>query len=186
MKRILTTIGTLIVASILFVGCGISQSDTNLKEQKITEDNQARLSRLYPIPQMDTSLERDIVVQLYELRNQARNTHSVILSDGTATPVWDCPSIGFPIANDVQLTNPEQIAVQNQYGVATLPQAEPNGLYTPASSWGTWVLCAEGDGSIAPVYNEADTITFPFPVKVDYITGRITRDGPATATVTLK
>lgn len=35
-----------------------------------------------------------------------------------------------------------------------IPQAEPNGLYTPDTSAGTWVLCVLPDGSISPSYIE--------------------------------
>lgn len=169
MKR---AIGLSIVAVLVIVGCGTARE----QEARTIEENQKHLIKIYPVPRFDTSLEREILVQLYTLRNKARNTHTVILSDGTSTPIFDCPSVGYPIANDVRLTASTS---------GTAQQAEPNGVYPADSSWGTWVLCAEDDGSLTPIYNESNTVTFPFPVTVDYTTGRVTRTGDPTMVVTL-
>lgn len=157
------------IAAVVVVGCDTARQ----QEARTIEDNQKHLISVYPVPRFDTSLERDILVQLYQLRNKARNTHSVVLSDGTGTPMFDCPSVGYPIANDVRLT------------AGGDGQAEPNGVYPADSSWGTWVLCVQDDGSLTPIYNESNTITFPFPVSVDYATGKVTKAGDPTMVVTL-
>jgi hypothetical protein len=185
MKRKILSILAVISIGVIAVGCGKGETTSTQQEQDVTEANQQRLIAMYPVPQLDTSLERDIVVQLYQLRNKARNTHSVITSDGTGKPIYDCPSVGYPIANDVQLTNPDKLAYASSYGTAVLPQAEPNGLYSADSSWGTWVLCTQDDGTLAPIYNEMDTVTFPFPVTVDYVTGEIKQAGASTMAVKL-
>jgi hypothetical protein len=185
MKRKILGIISILIIGLVAVGCGAVEQGSSIdRENAAVEDQQKHLLDLYPVPYFDTSQERSIMIQLYQLRNDARITHSVIVSDGTGTPKFDCPSIGFPIANDVQLTNPDVVIGNNQGGFTTIAQPEPNGLFSADSSWGTWVMCAEGDGQIAPIYNEAVTITFPFPVTVDYTTGRITRvAGSEAATV---
>lgn len=169
--------------ALLAVGCGFG-SATHDEERKAIEENQSNLMAQYPVPRFDTSLERDILVQLYSLRNKARNTHSVITSDGTGQPMYDCPSIGYPIANDVRITS-SQVAQTYNGNPYALPQAEPNGVYPAESSWGTWVFCVNDDGTLNPIYNEMDTLTFPFPVSVDYATGRITKVGDPSMTITL-
>ena len=45
-----------------------------------------------------------------------------------------------------------------------LPQADPNGLYSPAAAEGTWVMCrVPGTDKIAPQYIEGRIITLTFP-----------------------
>lgn len=161
-----------VAAVVVLAGCDTARQ----QESRTIEENQKHLIAMYPVPRFDTSLEREVLVQMYRLRNEARNTHSIILSDGTGAPLYDCPSVGYPIANDVRLT-------ASTSGDAR--QAEPNGVYPAESSWGTWVLCAQDDGTLTPIYNESNTITFPFPVSVDYATGQVTKVGDATMVVTL-
>lgn len=176
-RRVMSSL-VVVVGALALGGCGPMPWDSaRTREARSIEANQKQLIDSYPVPRFDTSLERDILVQLYTLRNKARNTHSVFMSDGTATPFYDCPSIGYPIANDVRLT-----AGSTTDGN---PQAEPNGVYPADSSWGTWVMCVEGDGSLTPVYNESNTLTFPFPVSVDYATGRITKVGDPSMVISL-
>lgn len=172
-RRRATTLGVIAVA--LIAACN---PNPRADEARTIDQNQLSLLQAYPVPRFDTSLERDILVQLYGLRNKARNTHSVITSDGTGKPIYDCPSVGYPIANDVRLT-------ASRTGESGTPQAEPNGVYPAESSWGTWVFCVQDDGTLTPIYNEMDTLTFPFPVTVDYATGKITKVGDPTMTITL-
>lgn len=171
MKRTAAVFAAASIA-VVVIGCDSAQQ----RENDALRKNQDNLINTLPIPQLDYSLERDIVVQMYSLRQQARHTWSVITSDGTGTPMFDCPSIGFPIANDTRLVKPES---------SDGPRPEPNGLYPASSSWGTWVLCVNDDGTLNPIYNEMDTLTFPFPVTVDYVTGRITKTGESSMVVTL-
>ena len=51
------------------------------------------------------------------------------------------------------ITNPEQY----EYSGATLPLAEPNGLYTNGvTSSATWVLTTDKDGNVTPTYVESE------------------------------
>ena len=47
-----------------------------------------------------------------------------------------------------------------------IPQAEPNGLFSPPSANGTWVLCSNPNkaGETMPVYIEPNVIVSPFPL----------------------
>ena len=165
-----------ILSVALVAACG--PNNTQLEKQAVN-NQQDQLLKLYPVPFFDTSLERGIVIQLYAIRNQARNTHAVVTSQGTGTVLWDCPSIGYPIPYDVQLTNP----VKDGGGGTVIEQPEPNGLYSSKNSDATWVLCAADDGTVTQLYTEQKVNTFPFPVSVDYTTGRIVRAGAAAVTV---
>ena len=68
-----------------------------------------------------------------------------------------CDSIGYGISSATQFTNPQKIAASAQGGYAVLPQADPNGLFSPASAEGTWVLCkVPGSDKIEPQYIELE------------------------------
>ena len=47
-----------------------------------------------------------------------------------------------------------------------LPQAEPNGMFSPAAAEGTWVMLKNPNGTdVKPVYVESRIIVSPFPLK---------------------
>jgi len=171
------SVAIVLVAIFMVIACDANNVQI---ERRAVDEQQNLLVKTQPVPYYEFSLERDVVIQLYNARNDARLTHSVITAFGDGQPIWDCPSIGFPIPADVQLTNP----VKETNGT-TIEQPEPNGLYSSKNTDATWVLCADG-GEVTPIYVEQKVITFPFPVIVDYVTGTILRDGEATTTIDIK
>ena len=67
--------------------------------------------------------------------------------------VYQGTCIGYGIPYGASITSPEQYA----YNGATLPLAEPNGLYTNGvTSSATWVLTTDKDGNITPIYVESE------------------------------
>ena len=176
MKKIfLVTAIALIVA-----GCG-SLADSEQQDNIRVQDQQAHYATIQPIPYFDFSMDRDTLIQIYKAKNEARQTHSVVMSQGTGTVVWDCPSIGFPLPADVQLTNPLQVQ-GGSYGYTTIEQPEPNGLFSSKNTDATFVQCVGPDGSVSPVYTEQKVTTFPFPVTISDA-GKIERAGASTITI---
>jgi hypothetical protein len=45
-----------------------------------------------------------------------------------------------------------------------MPHQEPDGLFPPAESSGTYVFCIAPDGNLMPIYEEPKVQTFPFKV----------------------
>ncbi len=96
--------------------------------------------------------------------------------------IFECASVGMPIPAGTQLTNPEK-AVNSQ---VTLPQAEPNGLYTFPSA-ATVFFCLNPNGTVSPVYFEASVSAVTFPAKWDDRLQRIVRvEGPSSMNFTTK
>jgi len=76
-----------------------------------------------------------------------------------------CYSIGYGLPYATQYTNPQK-PVYEVHGNITLPQADPNGLYSPAGADGTWVLCVDHkDGKAKPVFIEPRIIVSPMPLQ---------------------
>jgi hypothetical protein len=149
-------------------GCGDNSSSNNIRkqEQSVVARQQSQYAKAQPIPFFDWSVDKDTLTQIYRLRNNANTTYSVVTTQGTGHVQWVCPSRGYPIPADTQLTNPEQAIGRGDTGLVNIPQAEPNGLYSSTNTDGTWVLCVRLDGSVAPVYTEQKVTAFSFEVDV--------------------
>jgi len=80
-----------------------------------------------------------------------------------------CNSIGYGLPYATQYTNPQMATWSSNRGSVVLPQADPNGLYSPAAAEGTWVLCLDPnakdkDNAVSPIYIEPRIIVSPFPL----------------------
>lgn len=123
------------------------------------------------VHQYDYSPERDALQQIYDFRMQNVDTWSVIIPTNPNVKPYVCPSKGYPIPYTTQLTNPmRELGAGYQQGWAvTLPQAEPNGLFT-GNTAATWVLCIHtlpgGGTETVPVYAGPDPMAFPYPVEL--------------------
>ncbi len=154
------------VVALLFTSCKLS-TKSDRKETSRVEQQQNVYVDSQPIPAFDWSLERHIFIELYEARNNAVKTYSYI-RNWQGEIIWSCDSIGFPLAANMQLTNPAKIADSYvQGGFAILPQAEPNGLFSSPSNVGTYVFCVNSDGTISPSYFEMTVETHLSPLTVD-------------------
>ncbi len=169
--------------SLLLVGC--MEDNIESRDAKRVAQQQGQYEKGQPIPAFDWSLERNLVIELYKIRNQKAATHSVWRSDRGMIE-GDCPSYGFGIPYDTSLTNPLQISVKYS-GTArtagTIEQAEPNGIFASKNTQATWVMCLGQAGNIEPVYVETKVTVYPGPVKVNYENNRVTRSGAATVLI---
>lgn len=156
---------------VLIIVSGCAQS-ADTRERDIVQNQQKHYLESQPPPFFEKSLERYLMDQLYRARNNAVATYSYVQSPFTGKILWECPSVGYPIPGGTQLTNPEALAYPNSGG-ATLPQAEPNGLFSPPTAMGTYVMCVNDDGTVAPAYKEEPVSTSPYPVQE--IDGKVMR-----------
>lgn len=174
MKKILVVS----IAAVLLTGC-LEQSQES-KDKKNVQQQQSQYAIGQPIPKFDFSIERDLIIKLYKLRNKKVATHSVWRADFGMVE-GDCPSFGYGIPFDTSLTNPLQ-RIAGQRGAVAIEQAEPNGIFASKNTTATWVMCL-GDVGLEPVYVESKVSVYPGPVKVDYDTNRVTRSGAATVMI---
>jgi hypothetical protein len=120
------------------------------------------------MPAINNFRERKILKEIIEMRDQSSLvTYTYLHSEQTNQLKLLCKSIGYPIPYATQYTNPQKIEERFQTGYAILPQADPNGLYSPSSAEGTWVLCSDpkDSKSVKPVYVEPRVITTQFPIQ---------------------
>ena len=104
---------------------------------------------------------------------------------GNQDPVFSCPSLGMPVANTAQLSNPQQV-VGGSGGNTTIGQMDPYGVYTPSASTGTYVICVNGSGAKYLMYWEGDVMTVASGATWNYAKHSANVTGAPTAVVHTK
>ena len=146
----------------LLAGCNEPNS-TQIERRKQEELSMQSVTQV-GMPSIVNFAEKRMMKDILELRdkNVATTTYLVGMNN-QLTKV--CNSIGYGLPYATQYTSPQRLAFDG-HGTATLPQADPNGLYSPASADGTWVLCVDpNDRQPKPVFIEPRILVSPFEIK---------------------
>jgi len=159
MKRILFVVPFLVALT----ACDPQQPNSRQLEAQKQEELQLQAVQSVGMPSIVNFAEKRMFKDILELRDKNTPTTTYLVGmNNQLTKV--CDSIGFGLPYATQYTNP-QMKVSGDHGNVTLPQADPNGLYSPASADGTWVLCVDHkDGKAKPVYIEPRILVSPFPI----------------------
>lgn len=158
----------------LFVLCAGVDRCTQLTSDDIQTQQQEILLKegtsQTGMPAIKNFRERKLLKDILELRDQTGLvTYTYIANGMTGKLVFLCNSIGYAIPYATQYTSPQKIGDHYQSGYAVLPQADPNGLFSPSAAEGTWVMCKNPKGSdVRPVYIEPRIVVSPFELKADY------------------
>ena len=159
MKKLLLVL--LLIA--LLSACDERQNSRQIEAAK-QEEMQLQAVQSVGMPAITNFAEKRMFKDILELRDKNVPTTTYLVGmNNQLTKV--CDSVGYGLPYATQYTNP-QMRVGSQNGVVTLPQADPNGLYSPASADGTWVLCVDHkDGKAKPIYIEPRIIVSPFALQ---------------------
>lgn len=156
MKKKLLAIGVIgVLMTSMLTGC--DESSTS-KENIYTEEMKQQIFDMHGMPQISNGYEYSQLKEIYELRDDPNLIcYWYTKNDMSGKWVYQGTCIGYGIPYGASITNPEQY----EYNGATLPLAEPNGLYTNGvTSSATWVLTTDKDGNIIPTYIESEiTVT---------------------------
>jgi hypothetical protein len=163
--------GMAILAVVLLVGCVPVQPSSDQVQQdqqeKILQEGNAEAG----MPNIVNFREKKALKDIFELRDQAKFITYTYYFNEISGKVGDevCQSIGYPIPGATQYTNPSKIEryeFAGGYASQVIPQADPNGLFSPSNEDATWVLCNAPDGSgVKPVYVEPKVICSPWKLK---------------------
>ena len=154
-----------LLTALLLVACdGTPSSDEVQQDQqeKILKEGTAQTG----MPSITTFRERRMMKEILEKRDQASfTTYTYLDPTFTGRLMFLCNSIGYPIPYATQYTNPQKIGWYNGHSW-TLPQADPNGLFSPSAADGTWIVCQNPakPSETGAVYSEPKLITSPFPL----------------------
>lgn len=144
-------LAAIVLASGVMLGnsdCNSSDSRQQVAQEKLLVEANAQTG----LPAIKNFRERRLLKDILELRDQdGLATFTYLFGEQTATLRFFCNSIGYGIPYATQYTNPEKWIAQG----VTIPQADPNALFSPASAEGTWVMCSDpASGKVAPTYVE--------------------------------
>ena len=163
-NRIITAapFAAILAMSCLMTACDQVPTSTQI-ERKKQEEMSLQAVQSVGMPAITNFAEKRMFKDILELRDQnvATTTYTVDMN-GNRHKL--CDSIGYGLPYATQYTNPQRV-FSDGHGYGTLPQADPNGLYSPASAEGTWVMCINHKtGKPAPLYIEPRIIVSPFPL----------------------
>jgi hypothetical protein len=122
------------------------------------------------MPNIRNFAEKRQLKEIYELRDQAITTYTYT-QDRNGVLHFFCNSVGFGVPYSTEYSNPQQVEQHSEGngGNIAIGQAEPNGLYSPASAEGTWVFCLDPKTNRNwPIYVEPRVIVSPFELTSPY------------------
>lgn len=148
------------------MACSAHKTTSDDIQQKQQEAILAEGTSAVGMPAIHNFREKKLAKDILEMRDQdGFITYTYLWSEYTGKYTFFCNSVGFALPYSTQYTNPEKVETyyyDDRTTVVTLPQADPNGLFSGVSE-GTWVMCLSSDGKNAePVYVEPRIITSPF------------------------
>lgn len=120
------------------------------------------------MPAIKNFRERKLLKDILELRDQdGLTTYTYTFAENSGKLTFLCTSVGYGIPYATQFTSPEMFqrvsASGGGYTYQTLPQADPNGLFSPVAADGTWVQCLDPiTKTIRPIYSEPKLIVSPW------------------------
>lgn len=145
--------------------CDRQSSDDiqRIQQEKILAEGTSQIG----MPAIKNFREKKEMKDILEMRDQTGLvTYTYLWSDFQGKLVFFCNSIGYGIPYATQFTNPEKAEYYSGRGYLTLPQADPNGLFSPSSAEGTWVQCKDPNGKdVRPVYVEPRVIVSQFKLQ---------------------
>lgn len=160
----------------LIVGCDAPTSDDTQRQQqeKILAEGTSQIG----MPAIKNFRERKMAKDILELRDQEGLITYTYMENMNPTPIkgktalggkltYVGESVGYGLPYATQFTNPQKVD-RSSSSYAVIAQADPNGLFSPASAEGTWVLLKDPNGvTTKPVYIEPRIVVSPFKLPAD-------------------
>ena len=161
---VLFTVSALSVMALSSCDEATSDSIQQAAQERILAEGTAQTG----MPDIKNFRERKMLKDVLELRDQADfSTYTYTWSDVQGHLIFFCDSVGYGLPYATEYTNPMKVEHPYSGAYVTLPQADPNGLFSPASAEGTWVLCKDPSGPrTLPVYVEPRVVVSPFKLDV--------------------
>lgn len=161
-KKIPGTASAILGAAALAVSLAACNGNNNGQQQENAQQkaDTTSLEASQPLPHYNYSQIRQTLIDAEGISANGTQTTSFFFQMGNQDPVYSCPSLGEPVANSSSLSNPQQGAgVSGVSGAIAIGQMDPDGIYTPTSSSGTYVICLSSSGQPYLDYWEGDVFT---------------------------
>lgn len=145
----------IILVIALLAGCEGTES-ADARQRRATAELTEQADAAVGMPRITQFREKRMAREILELRDRSLQTYTYTMNVNGDLSLL-CPSIGFGLPYATQYTNPERWTG----GGYTMPQAEPNGLFSPDQAEATWVVCATEGLSVVYVEERIIVSTFP-------------------------
>ena len=172
-----------VITALVIAACTTSGPSGVALENSASGNIATTFNAAQPIPHFQRSDYRAALTQIEAIQALGTQTTSFFFNQGERDPQGSCPSLGMPIPNTAQLSNPDLIVPDpnggSPSGSLLLPNMDPNGVYTPASSTGTYVLCLNAAGQPYANYWEGFVQSVSGAAHWDYGTHQLIHTGDA-------
>lgn len=170
----------LVIVASVTIGCASGPPPTSdeiqkRQQEKILQEGTSQIG----MPAIVNFREKKLLKDILELRDQEGLVTYTYLENMIPTVVkghtalggkltFVSESVGYAIPYATQFTNPEKVEYRSGYGYAVLPQADPNGLFSPASAEASWSIMKDPSSDrTGVVYSEPRLMTLPFRLPLD-------------------
>jgi hypothetical protein len=149
MKKILLAVAVL--AATMLTACDGTDHRTSQQIERDTQERSLKqMAQSIGMPAITNFAEKRMMKDVLELRDKMKPTYTYLVGMNNQLTLL-CNSVGYGLPYATQYTNPSL--------------ADPNGLYTPASADGTWVLCLNPKTKQAePQFIEPRIIVSTYPL----------------------
>jgi hypothetical protein len=162
-------------------GCnGSGNSSGQNAENNTSQQDLTTYEQVQPAPHFAYSDIRQTAIDVEASQALGEQTTSFFFNLGVRDPIFSCPSIGDPVPNTAELTNPQQVendSYPNGGAAVPIGNIDPNGLYAPSASSGTNVMCVNAQGDKYLQYWEGDVDTVNGSATWNAATGQIVVTG---------
>jgi hypothetical protein len=168
MKKIL--ILTLILGLVFIgVGCGLEET-ADSKQQEQTQQLMTEINNQVGMPDIKEFYEKKMAKEIFELRDNSKLITYVYSQNLNGKFVYIGQCVGFGLPYSTQYTNPMQytgvttkkiydVGRENTWSYEIMPQADPNGLFTPTGLSATWLMYVNPEtGAQEIIYTEPSII----------------------------
>ena len=164
-KAILFSLATLLI--LFLCGCdddsGKSDNKLNAAQENLMQEANAQVG----MPAINHFQERKLMKMVLEERDKENLVcYAYLFSEMTGKLIYIGRCIGYGLPYATEFTSPQKLVWKTSNGWHSMPQADPNGLFMPASAEGTWLnLIDPATQKPRVIYVEPRVIVSPFPLK---------------------
>jgi hypothetical protein len=157
-KKILLIL-TVALGTTLFAGCEYEKTADSIQEQQ-TNQLMTEMNSQIGMPNITNFYEKKMAKEIFELRDDSKLVcYAYTKNEMTGKYVYEGKCMGYGLPYSTQYTNPERIAKESSYGIAVLPQADPNGLFSATGLSATWLMMIDEEtGKRSAEYYEPNIV----------------------------
>jgi hypothetical protein len=168
MKKTLNYFVFMFSVVLLFTACEFTPNSDDIQRRQqevILKEGTASIG----MPAIKNFREKRILKDIIERRDQdGLVTYTYVYSEMQGKYTYIGQSIGYGISAATQFTNPQK----SEYSTLALPQADPNGLFSPTSAEGTWIMIYDPAAKEAlPQYIESRISVFTYKIPARLVIG---------------